>query len=134
MSWQLLSNKIEMLINENQQSAPSWIKNNLNQQGGNFIDSVTSDVFISQMNAKDINELVSMLTSENNTLQQGGNADVTSTFIPESNAESATSVTVQEGGNLNTSTNQTVLRNSNWLPGSQWTDAGKRGGWFFSLF
>merc|ERR1712188_252081 len=51
-------------------------KQNVTQQNtathqGNVLDSVTSDVFMSQLDATDMNQLVNMLTSEQNT-QQGG--------------------------------------------------------------
>ena len=80
-------------------------KQNLSQMNtathqGSVLDSVTSDVFISQMDATDMNELVNMLTSEQNT-QQGGsigeifNNDsflgVTSAVLPGTIIDSATS-------------------------------------------
>ena len=68
-------------------SSANWLTVNNKQSGGAL--SVTSNVFMSQINSNDINNLVNLLTSDNNQLVGGGS--VTSELIPDTVVLSATS-------------------------------------------
>merc|ERR1712137_1227202 len=67
---------------------------------------------MSQINSKNINELVSMLTSDVNFNNTAMNDDATSTMIPDNNLTlSATSID-QNGGNVAFSATSTVVPNT----------------------
>ena len=68
-------------------SSANWLTVNNKQSGGAL--SATSNVFMSQINSNDINNLVNLLTSDNNQLVGGGS--VTSELIPDTVVLSATS-------------------------------------------
>ena len=80
---------------------PAWLTVNEQAGGINVFknNSATSDVFMSQINTKDINELINLLTSEENNHK---NRNVTSEIIPDTVVLSATSTVVPQKGGDNT--------------------------------
>jgi hypothetical protein len=122
-----LSNNLEDALRLTETPTNTYFKNQDNE--------VTSDVFMSQINSKNINDLVSMLTSENNFTNKYNNtnatseqfphvdftlsgtsqnldSNLTSTIMPQNITLSDTSVlNTQQGGALTSTTDTEQLEN-----------------------